>query len=311
MDAVTIPARDRSAIGSGRYKPRDVQPLIEYRTELGGASTRALELEGDGPPLLLLHGFADSADTWRNVLDRLARAGRRALAVDLPGFGAAGRLAPGPVLPQLDTFAQAAVTHLAEDAGEAPVVVGNSLGGCVALRLAERPDAGIAGIVPVAPAGLDHPGWFRVIEASPLVRAVLHSPLPLPTPVVRTAVGTAYRQLAFARPRAAAREVVSAFTAHHRDRRAVARYLDTGRRLLPELAFPFDLSRIAVPVLLVWGDRDRMVPHRGSRHVLDALSERGGITYELIEDCGHCPQVEEPDRVVGLLLDFAAFAARA
>ncbi|MCW2990833.1 MAG: alpha/beta hydrolase fold protein, partial [Solirubrobacterales bacterium] len=65
-----------------------MQPLIEYRLDLAGHATRALELEGDGPPMLLLHGFADSADTWRRTLDRLARRGRRALAVDLPGFGA-------------------------------------------------------------------------------------------------------------------------------------------------------------------------------------------------------------------------------
>src|SRR3954451_12027631 len=102
-----------------------VQPLIEYELEVGGHRTRALELEGDGPPLLLLHGFADSADTWRRTLERLARNGRRALALDLPGFGAAGRLKPGPVLPQLDAFATAAAAHLADETGEAPVAVGN------------------------------------------------------------------------------------------------------------------------------------------------------------------------------------------
>ncbi|HEY6779990.1 MAG TPA: alpha/beta fold hydrolase, partial [Thermoleophilaceae bacterium] len=66
-----------------------MQPLFEHRITLAGYETRALELEGDGPPLLLLHGWADSADTWRLVLDRLARLERRALALDLPGFGTA------------------------------------------------------------------------------------------------------------------------------------------------------------------------------------------------------------------------------
>jgi pimeloyl-ACP methyl ester carboxylesterase len=283
-----------------------VQPLIEYRLELAGHATRALELEGHGPPLLLLHGFADSADTWRRTLDRLARRGRRALALDLPGFGAAAPLARGPVLPQLDAFAVAAAQHLHDDAGEPPVVVGNSLGGCVALRIAERRDVALAGVVPVAPAGLDHPGWFRVIESAPVIRALLASPLPLPEGVVRAAVGLAYRQLAFARPRAAAREVVAAFTSHHRDRRAVGRYLETGARLLPELQLPFRLEEIEVPVLLVWGENDRMVPSRGSRHILEALGGRDGFTYELIPRCGHCPQIEAPDRFVDVLLQFAA-----
>ena len=280
-----------------------MQPLIEYRLELAGHATRALELEGDGPPLLLLHGFADSADTWRRTLDRLARAERRALALDLPGFGAAGPLDRGAVLPQLDAFAAAAVERLHAEHGEPPFVVGNSLGGCVALRLGERRDVEVAGVVPVAPAGLDHPAWFRIIEGAPVVRALLASPVPLPERVVRGAVGAAYRQLAFARPGAAARDVVAAFTSHHRDRRAVARYLETGSRLLPELRFPFRLGEIEAPVLLVWGENDRMVPSRGSRHLIDALSDR--ITYELIPRCGHCPQIEEPDRFVRLLLEFA------
>jgi pimeloyl-ACP methyl ester carboxylesterase len=282
-----------------------MEPLIEHRLTLGGVSTRALELEGEGPPLLLLHGFADSADTWRLALDRLGRAGRRALAVDMPGFGAADPLHRGAVLPQLDAFATAAVAHLASDTGETPIVVGNSLGGCVALRLGEREE--LAGIVPVAPAGLEHPGWFRIIESAPVVRMLLMSPLPLPEAVVRGAVGTAYRQLAFARPRAAARDVVASFTSHHRDRRVVARYLDTGRRLMPELEFPFRLEQVRCPVLLVWGERDRMVPARGSRRIIDALPE---TTYELVEDCGHCPQVEEPDRFVRVLLEFAAAPAQ-
>jgi pimeloyl-ACP methyl ester carboxylesterase len=283
-----------------------VEPLIEYRLGLAGYETRALELEGDGPPLLLLHGFADSADTWRRTLDRLARRGRRALAVDMPGFGAAARLKPGAVLPQLDAFATAAAAKLHEEAGEAPVAVGNSLGGTTVLRLGQRRDVPVAGVVPVCPAGFDHPAWFRIIETTPLVRLLLMGPLPLPERVVRGAVGAAYRQLAFARPGEAAREVVAAFTGHHRDQRTVSRYLATGRRLMPELASPFDLMKIEAPVLLVWGERDRMVPSSGSRHLLEALP---GTTYELIERCGHCPQIEEPDVFADLLLEFSASPA--
>jgi pimeloyl-ACP methyl ester carboxylesterase len=280
---------------------------VERRLELAEFATRGLEIEGDGPPLVLLHGYADSADTWRRTLERLERAGRRALALDMPGFGAADRLRPGPVLPQLDEFAAAAVEHV----GEPAIVVGNSLGGCVALRVGERADLDLAGVVPVAPAGLDHPNWFRIIEGDRLVRAVLASPLPLPQPVVRAVVGEAYRQLAFARPRAVAREVVASFTHHHRDRHAVARYLSTGRRLLAELESPFRLADVRCPVLLVWGERDRMVPHRGARRVIDALGGRGDITYELLPGCGHCPQIEEPDRFAELLLSFAAAARSA
>ena len=284
------------------------EPLFEHRVTLAGRGTRALELEGSGPPLVLLHGFSDSADTWRLVLDRLGRREQRAIALDLPGFADGGRIdRDRGVLEQLDAFTAAAVRHAAGRVGEDVVVAGNSLGGVCALRAGERDDLPIRGIVPIAPAGLEHPRWFAIIERDPLVRFVLRSPLPLPQVALRAVVGEAYRQLAFARPRAAAREVVSSFTSHFRDRRAVVAYLDFGARLLPELDGCFHLEDIRVPVLLIWGDRDRMVPHRGSRKVIEALPE---TTYELLEGIGHCPQVEAPDRVVELLSEFLASPAQ-
>jgi pimeloyl-ACP methyl ester carboxylesterase len=278
------------------------EPLIEHRLDLGGYDTRALELEGEGPPIVLLHGYADSADTWRRVLDRLARRGRRALAVDLPGFGIAPPLDDGPVLPQLDAVAEAAVRYAHDESGEPVVRAGNSLGGALALRAAERADLPLRGIVPVAPAGLDMPRWFTLIERDPILRRVLAAPVPVPEQVFRTAVGEAYRQLAFARPRSVAAEVVRAFTDHHRDRASVNRILANGRRLLPELEAPFRLERIRCPVLLIWGDRDRMVTHRGAERIIAALP---GTTYELLEGVGHCAQVEADDRVAALLASFA------
>jgi pimeloyl-ACP methyl ester carboxylesterase len=281
------------------------EPLVEHRLTLGGVETHALELEGDGPPLVLLHGFADSADTWRRSLDLLARRGRRALAVDLPGYGRADMLDPDqPVLEQYRAFAAAAVRHASQDAQGAPVILaGNSLGGAVALRAGEEADLPLAGIVPVAPAGLDMPRWFRIIERDPFVRALLAAPVPLPEVLVRTVVGEAYRALAFAAPRAAAAEVINSFTQHLHERDAVAAVLANGRRLLPELTLDtFALASIKIPVLLVWGDRDRMVTHEGSRHIMEALPE---TTYILLDGVGHCPQVEAPERFVSALEDFA------
>ena len=110
------------------------QPLFEHRLELAGYETRALELEGEGPPLVLLHGYGDSADTWRLVLERLGRAGRAALAVDLPGFADADDLEHGEMLPQYDASPPRRSSTPRRERRRAVVVAGNSLGGCVALR---------------------------------------------------------------------------------------------------------------------------------------------------------------------------------
>jgi pimeloyl-ACP methyl ester carboxylesterase len=256
-------------------------------------------LEGEGPPFVFFHGFSDSADTWRATLAKLGRADRRAVAVDLPGFAKASPLKPGKVLPQLDRFAQAVVRYAAPDGGA--VVVGNSLGGCVALRLAERDELGLAGIVPVAPAGLDMARWFVILERDPIVRTLLSSPVPLPEWALRRAVAEVYRRIVFHRPGSIDAKSIDAFTSHFSEQRTVARYLETGRSLLPELKDPFRLERIACPVLVVWGEKDAMVYSKGAQRVLDAVP---GARLELLEECGHCPQIECADRFAELLLGF-------
>jgi len=284
-----------------------VQPLFEYPLELAGYRTRALELEGDGPPLLLLHGYADSADTWRLLLDRLGRAGRRALAIDMPGFGTADRLEPAePILGQLDRFAGAAVEHVAPGGGA--VVCGNSLGGCVALRLAERPELELSGVVPVAPAGLDMAGWFAAIERDQVLRALLAAPLPIPRGVLQRVVGEVYGRLAFRRPGDVEPRVARTFASHFSDRAVTGRLMATGRRLLPELRDCLDPGAISCPVLLVWGRQDVMVFQTGAERVLHAAPDAQLVT---IEDCGHCPQIEAPARLEELLVDFSSSLARA
>jgi pimeloyl-ACP methyl ester carboxylesterase len=287
-----------------------MQPLFEHRRRFGGFETRVLELEGEGPPLVLLHGFADSADTWRVVLDRLGRADRRAIAVDLPGFATADLLRDGRVLPQLDRFAAALVSATAAEGDADVVLAGNSLGGCVALRAAQRESLPIAGVVPVAPAGLDMARWFAVVEREPILRTLLAVPAPLPEAVVRQVVARTYQVLAFARPGEIERAIVNAFTSHHRDRATVKRYLDTGRRLLPELNDErcLRLDRIGCPVLVVWGDRDVMVSPSGAERIVAALPD---TAVEVIEGCGHCPQIEAADRLTRLLVEFPQPLARA
>ncbi len=283
-----------------------MQPLFEHRLTLAGYRTRALELEGEGPPLLLLHGYSDSADTWRLLLDRLGRADRRALALDMPGFGTADRLHESePILPQLQSFATAAIEWLDADG---TVVCGNSLGGSLALRLAEEPELGLGGAVPLAPAGLDMARWFRVIERDPLLRSLLAAPVPIPRAVLHRVVEEVYKRLVFHHPGGVDPGVARAFASHFSDRVVAGRLLATGRRLLPELRDCLRPECIGCPVLMVWGRQDVMVFQTGAQRVLDVVEDSELVT---IDHCGHSPQLEAPDRLLELLLDFADSLARA
>ena len=228
-----------------------IQPLFEHQHELTTTTgQRVLELEGDGIPILMLHGYADSADTWRLSLDRLARLGRRVVAVDLPGFEKADRLDVTPILPQLDAFAAAAVDYLAGRPRRHVIVVATPWAGrrraaggrrpAARRGAAERRPDRLAGVVAVAPAGLEMSRLLHLVQRDPLLRTVLALPSPVPSLVLRSAVAQRllYRGLAFATPDRVDSAVISAFTAHHGDRARVAGYLATARRLIPELKAP-------------------------------------------------------------------------
>ena len=277
------------------------KPVAEHRVQVAGHVTRALEVDGDGPGIVLLHGWSDSADTWRPLLAELAARGRRAIAVDLPGFGDATPLQPGAVLPQLDAFANEVALSWA---GHDPIVVaGTSLGGCLALRLAENPgELRLVGVVPVAPDGLELPSWFDPIEEDPMVRRLLSIPVAVPGEMVRRGQAAAYRKFALSHPTETQKAVVDAFSRDGETRADVAALLESGRALAPELsAAPFDLIGIRCPVLLVWGAHDRMLPHTDARMALDALPT---TQVELIEDAGPRPQLDATRRLAELLLPF-------
>lgn len=278
--------------------------IEEYRNSYGGLATRVLSVDGAGPPFVLLHGYSDSADTWRAVLRELGRAGRAALAVDLPGFGRAARSQPGPLLPQVDRF----TADLVKECGQqGPVVLaGNSLGAVAALRAAQDDSLPVAGIVPIAPAGLGHAAWVNRIAHDPILHRLASVPLPLPRAVFARAIGLAFSRLALARPSAVEPGAIERFASHFVDARDVRRTVTGAFSLLRELNQPYELTRIQCPVLLVWGAHDRLVPRLGAETILETVTDSRLV---VLDDCGHCPQLEDPAAISGLLVKFSARVA--
>jgi pimeloyl-ACP methyl ester carboxylesterase len=274
--------------------------ILESHDVLANAATRLLEVDGSGPPLVLIHGFSDSADTWRPLLERLASAGRRAVAIDLPGFGAAGDARPGAILPQFEAVVAAAADRACAQSGDQAVLVGNSMGGLVCLYTANRRTRELAGIVPVCTAGLYHPAWIHAI-AAPGVRAVLPAVGSRPMRgVVRAALP---RYVATARTADLA-EHVPRYLAHL-DPPSISHQLSIVRRLLDEQRYPLDMRSIECPVMFVWGARDRAaVTERNRARLVQLARAAPGARNETIAGCGHAPQLEAPDVLMALLGDF-------
>jgi pimeloyl-ACP methyl ester carboxylesterase len=276
----------------------DRATVVERFISIGGAPTRVLEVAGNGPAILLLHGFSDSADSFRPLLKELAARSRRAVAVDLPGGGHAPALGR-PALSSLDRFADDFVRAFAGD--EAVVLVGNSLGGLVALRAAARPDLPVTAVAGLAPAGLAyHPrleSLARWVSKFDRILSVLDC-LPLPPRLLRRAARAFYERR-LARGRADA-SLADLYAAHLRGRRDVSRIRRDLVALHREgnLLDPETMSEIKVPVLLVWGDADHLADVSGAPRLLDAVATSRLV---VLDDCGHCPQVEYPAAVAQLL----------
>jgi pimeloyl-ACP methyl ester carboxylesterase len=269
--------------------------MREYRLTLDGAKTRAIEVEGSGPPVLMLHGFCDSADTWRNVLEPLREQGRAAIAYDMPGFGYSQPVRfPIPLLDQQVAFAAAAINRAAEASGSDVIVVGNSLGGWTTLRVAERQDLPIAGIIPVAPAGIAMSPWFLRLDRMPGVGQLLRVPGPVPEVVTRAVVARTVRRIGFGDPAKVDERFVRSFSLHNRNRRWAFPRMDAAKGCAAELERPFDPEKVKAPSVVVWGTRDALCMVKGA----EPLAAMLGAKLTIVEGCGHLPQVEEPGSVL-------------
>ena len=280
----------------GDRQPRGTARLRSGEVDVGGVLTRAVSSRGEGTPTVLLHGWLDNADTWLAILDRLAVADRPAVAYDLPGFGTAPPQDDGPVLDQVVDFAAAAVELAGERTGRKVVVAGNSLGGWVSLRLAERDDLPLAGIVPIGPAGLRMAPAFFTLDRIPAVSRIISFPAPVPPAVTRSVAGRLYRTLAFADGGAVDPVVVDRFTRFHVERSVIRTRIEYAKRLRAELEDPFDAGAIRVPVSVIWGEADRLCMPAAAEDLAERIPH---AKVTMLPGVGHTPQIEAPDVVVG------------
>jgi pimeloyl-ACP methyl ester carboxylesterase len=245
----------------------------------------AYEARGSGtlPPAVVLHGLGSGATPFAPVLERLCRDVRRVVAPDFPGHGLSPepcvRLTPEALFGSMTTAIDALV-------GEPAIVVGNSLGGAVALHYAlARPDR-VHALILVSPAGAraTEQEWRELreafdigsrAEASAFLRRVYH------------------RTPWFAR--LLAHELPASF-----QRRVVRDLLASATNDAAPL--PDALRSLRMPILLVWGRSERLLPETHLEYFTANLPDHAVI--ERPEGIGHCPHADAPDALARRIAAF-------
>ena len=248
---------------------------------------------GEGSPLVLLHGFMDTWRIWELTLPALERR-HDVLALTLPGH------AGGPPIdePVSHELMAGAVERAMDDAGFATAhIAGNSLGGYVALQLAERGRA--RSVTAFAPAG----GW-----ADDSYKEVLSFQADLQ----KQATAIAPHAQAILSTRAGRRRATEHITTNfeHIPAELLAHQLQglAGCEGAPALiehargyAWELDAQRIDVPVRIVWGTADRLLPYPGAatRYRTEWLPHADWVE---LDGVGHCPPLDVPLEAAELIL---------
>jgi pimeloyl-ACP methyl ester carboxylesterase len=271
----------------------------EQKIEVDGLPTRYLTA-GTGPPLVLLHGAGDNALDWRWVMPALA-ATHRVYAPDLPGSPDSAR----PAADYSPSFFERFVAGFLDALDiERAAMVGNSLGGLIALRLALSEPARVTALVLVDSAGLGRA--LNPVFTSVNVPGISEAAIPL----WRTPIGAYQRAwgraaLLFARPGSVPR----GWLAEQRRLALSPGYLEAHLATLRAQVSPGgqrevlvdQLSLLKMPTLVVWGASDRVFPESQAR---DAAARLHESSLAVIPDCGHMPHVECPDLFVAALNEF-------
>jgi pimeloyl-ACP methyl ester carboxylesterase len=255
---------------------------------------------GDGPALLLIHGMAGSNATWDAVRDQLAER-FTVIAPDLPGHGRSDKPATDY---SLGNFAAGLRDLLVALDVERATVVGQSLGGGIAMQFAYQHPERVERLVLVSSGGLG-----RDVSLILRLLAIPGGELVMPVLFNGWARGAGNRisrtvaRVGIRAPALAENWRAYASLTHPDNRAAFVRTLravvDPGGQSVSALDRLY-LAR-GMPCLIVWGGRDPIIP---VEHADDAQKAMPGSRLEIFPEAGHYPHCEEPSRFASLLIDF-------
>lgn len=281
---------------------------MRMRTIDAGGPVHFADFGGSGPRLVLIHGLGGSHANWLAVAPRLAERAQ-VVAMDLPGFGRTPPAGRSARVPANQEYLHRFLTAI----GAPAILVGNSMGGLIAMMEAALHPESVSALVLVAPAQ-PSPARTRIDREILLAFAIYAIPW----------VGEWYLRRRAARlgPEALVREVFRllcvdptrvpddvrrAHVALAAERRttmpdADRAFLEAARSLLAILRRrgPYDamVGKIVAPTLLIQGARDRLVPLAASQAL---ARQRPEWSIEVFDQIGHVPQLEAPTRFVDVV----------
>ncbi len=249
--------------------------------------------EGEGEPIVFVHGLVGDFTHFEHVAKPLVESGRRVIGVDLPGCGVSHKRRQRH---DLGGYARDVLTMLDELDVPRATLVGHSAGGAVVAEAALRAPARVRSLVLLSSAGLrsypraTHLAARAVVRPWLLERTLEHLAMPLLDLVLRdrNQYTEKFVRDALSRP---------VFPTMSEMARVMA-------DLVPELVKPSVLDRahfLRMPVLVVWGSTDKLIPQE-SADLLSRRLARGRLVT--LDGCGHMPMIERPHDVLRELQEF-------
>jgi 3-oxoadipate enol-lactonase len=244
----------------------------------------AVEVDGEGDAVLMIHGLGGTTNTWTPMLGAFAR--HKRVRLDLPGSGRSWRV-EGPL--SIEKFVDAAKRALAAAKVDKAHVVAHSMGTIVAAHLAAAEPAMVRSLALFGPL-LAPPDQARVSIRARAAKAQQEGMTGIADSLVQASTSNETRQR---------RHVAVAFVRES----LMGQHPDGYARSCEALADAqaADTSRIVCPALLVTGDEDAVAPPQSVRMMAQKIS---GSRVEILRGCGHWTPVEKPEECMDLLNRF-------
>jgi pimeloyl-ACP methyl ester carboxylesterase len=295
---------DLAVAFEGFFKlPNGRPPLLRIHEVKAGKARISTLTAGDGiENVILIHGLGSNKTSFYETVSALTPQ-YTVHAIDLPGFGSSSKPLRAPY--DAAWFARAVCRFMDAQGIDRAHMVGNSLGGRVAIEVGlQRPD-GVQSLSLLCPSM----AWRRRRHFVPIVQLLRPELAAIPHTFGDALVRRQFWSM-FSRPErihpSAADVAVEEFLRTYRSVNARIAFHSAARNIYLEEptgphGFYTRLSELEPPAMFVWGDEDPLVPSAFSRYVREALPDARQV---VLEQCGHVPQVEHPVDANALVHDF-------